>query len=133
MKNVFLVTIFLFTTVAFSQVKGSIKGTVTDKITNNEPLLFANVHLKGSKTSSETNFHGNYEIPNIKPGSYTLIITYAGYVTEEIIVVVVENEVTEIETNLSPLQINFDDIIGMEDTSLNNYSSTATLPNSSKK
>ena len=61
MKNILFFGILLFTVNLFSQTQGTIKGTVYDEAMNNEPLLFANVQLKGATSSQETNFHGNFE------------------------------------------------------------------------
>jgi hypothetical protein len=114
MKHIFLVCTFLFTTMLFSQHQGSIKGTVTDQAMNNEPLLFANIQLKGSEFSYQTNFHGNFEISDIEAGEYTLVISYAGYDTAELVIIVAENKVSKIETDLEPMQISFDDVLGMD-------------------
>ncbi|MEP3208243.1 MAG: carboxypeptidase-like regulatory domain-containing protein [Maribacter sp.] len=117
MKNILFVFTFLFSAMLFSQNLGSIHGTVTDQALSNEPMLFANVQLKGSNTSYQTNFHGNFEISNVKPGEHTLVISYPGYDTEELAVVVQENNVSKIETDLSPIQISFDNVVGMDTVS----------------
>ena len=114
MKNLFFLSVLLFTSLLFSQKNSSIKGSVRDAAIKNEPMLFANIQLKGSDASYQTNFHGNYEITNIASGSHTLIISYAGYQTQEIDIVVHENETSKIETVLAPLQISFDAIEGMD-------------------
>jgi len=114
MKNILFVLTILFSTLLFSQNQGGIKGTVTDNAMNNEPMLFANVQLKGFDTSYQTNFHGNFEISDVEAGEYTLIISYAGYETEELNILVSENKTSQIETDLSPIQISFDDVVGMD-------------------
>ena len=113
MKNILVIGFFFLTVLTFSQSGGNIKGVVIDQSMNNEPLLMANVQLKGSDRVIQTNFHGNFEISDIQTGVHTLIISFLGYETEKVNVVVVENETTLIETNLSPMQINFDDVVGM--------------------
>jgi len=114
MKNLVFLCAFLFTGLLFSQNNGVIKGSVTDAAMINEPMLFANIQVKGSDTSYQTNFHGNFEIANINPGSHTLVISYAGYQTKEIDIVVNNNSIATIETVLSPLQISFDAIEGLD-------------------
>ena len=96
----------------FSQNQGGIKGTITDKAMNNEPLLMANIQLKGSQVISQTNFHGNFEISDLYVGNYVLVISYLGYETIEIPVTIEKNEIAHITADLSPLQINFGDIAG---------------------
>lgn len=114
MKNIFLVSAFLFSAILFSQNQGSIRGTITDKAMNSEALLFATIQLKGSDASYQTNFHGNFEISEIKAGEHTVVISYAGYNTKELEIVVEENKISRIETDLSPIEISFDNVIGMD-------------------
>ena len=45
MKTIFSLSAFLFTAILFSQNSSAIKGSVTDKAMNNEPMLFANIEL----------------------------------------------------------------------------------------
>jgi len=117
MKNVFLIATFLFSAMVFSQNQSGIKGNVTDLAMNNEPMLFANIQLKGSEKSYQTNFHGNFEISDAQPGSHTLVISYAGYETQELTVVIEENKISKIATGIKPMQISFDDVVGMDTAS----------------
>lgn len=133
MKTIFFICLFLLTTLLFSQHESSIEGTVTDEAMNSEPLLFATIQLKGSNISYQTNFHGNFEISDIKPGSYTLLISYAGYETEEVIVAVAENTITKIDTPLAPIQISFDDVKGMGTVLKEVASLTTSVEKSPKK
>lgn len=117
MKNILFIGAFLFTALLFSQSQSVIKGSVRDNAMNNEPMLLANIELKGSDTNYQTNFHGNFEISDIDPGAHTLVISYAGYETEVITVVVEENKMSQIETVLYPMQVNFEDVEGMDTAS----------------
>lgn len=112
MKKIVFILTFLFSVMLFSQNQGGIKGTITDKAMNNEPLLMANIQLKGDQVISQTNFHGNFEISDLSVGNYVLVISYLGYETIEIPVTIEENKVAHITADLSPLQINFGDIAG---------------------
>ncbi len=57
---------------------GSIKGVITDKKTK-ETIIGANVYLEGTTIGSTTNLDGQYEIRNIKPGVYTIIVSFISY------------------------------------------------------
>ncbi len=114
MKNVFLTAVFLFATTFFLQAQGTIKGNVVDTALNNEPILFANVQLKGTNISQQTNFHGNFEFSEITPGKYIVMISYTGYETKEIAVVVKDNTINKVEAGLAPITINFEDVSGLE-------------------
>ena len=106
----------MVSTTVFSQQEGGIKGTVTDQAMHSEPMLFANVQLKGNDTNYQTNFHGNFEISDVQAGQYTLVISHVGYETKEMTLVVKEDEITKLTANLVPIQISFDDVVGMDVT-----------------
>ncbi|MCV6630591.1 MAG: TonB-dependent receptor [Flavobacteriaceae bacterium] len=84
-----------------AQETGTIVGKITDKEMNNEPLAFANVVLKGTAKGVTTDFDGLYEIANLEPGTYTVVVSFVGYKTLEIPNVgVVAGKVTTINTAL---------------------------------
>ena len=58
----------------------SISGSVTDK-DNGNPLLGANVFIKGTTMGAATDVKGVYTIPNVPPGPYVLMANYIGYET----------------------------------------------------
>ncbi len=69
----------IFTLNIFAQT-GTLKGKVVDKETG-EPLIGANVILRGTEYRATSDIEGNYKISNILPGSYLLNISYLGYKT----------------------------------------------------
>ncbi len=71
----------LFLTLAFNTLYGQgarIDGKVIDA-TNNEPLPFANVLVKGTSIGATTDFDGKFSITGLEPGFITLEATYVGY------------------------------------------------------
>ncbi len=88
MKTVFAALLFLITTGLAAQ-NGSIRGKVYDNA-DNEPLIGAAVTISGTTTGNATDFDGNYTISNLKPGTYTLSISYISYKTLTITNVQVE-------------------------------------------
>lgn len=66
---------------SISQENGIIKGRVFDPISN-EGVPFANVVIQGTSTGSVTDFDGNYEIKELKPGLYNLSASSVGYETK---------------------------------------------------
>ena len=66
-------------TVAMAQ--GKVSGNVVDESGN--PVIGASVIVKGTSTGSVTDFDGNFEIPNVQSNA-TLVISYIGYITQEI-------------------------------------------------
>lgn len=94
MKNLFLKTLSFFSillsvaAICFSAgnlgasnyypALRDIKGIVTDKQTK-EPLAGATVQVLGTKAYTIANADGSYTIPKLKPGSYSVKVSYIGY------------------------------------------------------
>ena len=56
------------------QQNSKAKGTVSDVM---GPVIGASVVVKGTTNGTITDFDGNFEIPNVEPGS-TLVVSYIG-------------------------------------------------------
>ena len=82
MKKILFVTILLITQIIVAQNKGTVKGLLTDKETNNDPLPFANVFIKGTTIGASTDFDGNYLL-KVSAGNYTIVFSFVGYETIE--------------------------------------------------
>jgi TonB-dependent receptor len=79
-KTIFtLIIVFLLSQIVWSQTS-KISGKITDKDTN-EPLIGTAVVLVGTSLGAASDMHGNYLIPNVTAGSYTLKVSYIGYKT----------------------------------------------------
>lgn len=61
-----------------AQGNATLSGKITDKNTN-EPLIGANIYLKGTNKGTATSIDGNYKIYDIRPGVYNIEFTYIGY------------------------------------------------------
>lgn len=94
-----LLTLFICT-ISVAQNKGTISGTLTDKEMNNQSLPFANVLIKGTNTSANTDIDGKYSL-SVNPGSYTLIFSFLGYQTIEAPVTVKANETVTVNQTLT--------------------------------
>ncbi len=79
--------------------KGKIKGVVVDA-NSGEPLIGANVIIAGTSVGAAANIDGEFVLAAIKPGSYTLKISYVGYKDKIEKVTVVSNRATEIVVKL---------------------------------
>jgi len=82
MKKIFFIAIFLISLVSFSQEKGTIKGILTDKEMNNEPLPFGSVLIKGTTIGANTDLDGTYSLL-VPAGEQTIIFSFLGYKTIE--------------------------------------------------
>jgi hypothetical protein len=98
--NFKIVFLFLIScTLTFAQ-KGTVKGTLTDKDMNNEPLPFANAFLKGTTTGTTTDENGVYEF-SAEPGNYILSLSFLGYETIEVPIIVKANETITVNKALT--------------------------------
>ena len=112
MKNYLILFFTLFSLVSYAQETGGIVGKLTDKELNNDPLAFANVLIKGTTTGTTSDFDGLFEIDNLDPGIYTLVITFLGYETLEIPNVVVEaGKVTQVNAGLGATSFGLDEVV----------------------
>ena len=91
---------------AFSQ--GTLKGVVTDSLTNNE-LIGANVFLVGTSQGSATNIEGKYTISSIDSGKYLVKVSYIGYKAKE-----TEVTIKSAETLVLNIQLTLDVLVGEE-------------------
>ncbi len=73
-----LFLICMSSTYAFTQEKGTIRGTVTDEGTG-ESLIGVNILIEGTLTGTTTDFDGNFNLYNLEPGNYTLVFCYISY------------------------------------------------------
>lgn len=87
-------TLFLLSIVSlfsFSQ-NGSIKGSI--KTSDSKAAEYVSVGLKNKSVGVNTNSKGEYEIKNVGPGTYTLMVSHVGLETKEELVEVKSGETT---------------------------------------
>jgi len=96
----FLLFTFFICTISIAQNKGTISGVLTDKEMNNAPLPFANVLIKGTNISTNTDIDGKYSI-SVNPGNYTVILSFLGYESVEVPATVEANQTVTVNKALS--------------------------------
>ena len=89
------ILMFVGVQLASAQTRGAVKGILKDA-QSEEPLIYANVVLKGTTTGTVTDNDGNYQLLNVKPGTYTLIFNYLGYKDVENVIEIRAGETQEI-------------------------------------
>ena len=62
---------------------GTVKGTVTDRMTKDQ-LPGAHVVIKGTSIGAATNLDGVYILHNVSSGEQTLTVTYVGYTSKTV-------------------------------------------------
>jgi len=85
---------------AWAQPAGSIRGVVYDADFN-VPLAGATVRVNETEREVTTTDQGNYVIPNVSPGEYTLVITKQGYQRQVETVTVAGGQVAAVDARLS--------------------------------
>lgn len=110
MKKNILLYFFIFSTVIVYGQTGSVRGFVYEK-SNGEPVIFTNVYLKGTTYGGATDVNGFYNITKIKPGNYTLTITYVGYDTLQIPVTVSANRIVNKTLHVKESSIKLDEFV----------------------
>jgi outer membrane receptor for ferrienterochelin and colicins len=75
---IFIGLLLLIQSAVWAQT-GTLSGKVTSK---NDPLMLANVGLKGTSLGGVTDEIGRYRIQNVPFGTYTLVVSYMGYGTQ---------------------------------------------------
>ena len=83
MKLRFLLLSLLFSAFAIAQ-NATVSGVILDKEMNNEPLPFANIMIKGTKTGTTTDSKGEFTFPKPLKTDDVLLISFLGYETLEI-------------------------------------------------
>lgn len=86
---------------SFSAVaqNGSISGKILDQ--EGEPLIGANVVVKGTTKGSVTNLDGEFKVGDVKAGNRTVVISYVGFQSQEKQVSVTANQ----DTNLGDITL----------------------------
>lgn len=82
MKKITLILAFLTCGIAVAQgIK--VQGNVLDGASDNTPMVFATVKVKGLDISTETDINGNFEL-SLLDGAYVLIVDFIGYESAEL-------------------------------------------------
>lgn len=81
MKKLLLVLTLVLIGTGITLAQRNVQGTVSDD--TGEPLIGANVVVKGTTTGASTDFDGKYSI-SVPDGYKTLVISYTGFETQEI-------------------------------------------------
>ncbi len=96
-----------------AQNTATLTGTIKDKKDNSE-LIGVNVLLKGTSIGAVTDVNGKYSIKNIRPGEYTIEISYIGYSKTQLTGIKLkkdENKVLDVQLTPSALTLDQDVIV----------------------
>tara|TARA_B100000508_G_scaffold135364_1_gene127043 strand:+ start:1568 stop:4393 length:2826 start_codon:yes stop_codon:yes gene_type:complete len=95
MNKIITLLSFLFVTgglTVYAQT-GSLAGTITEELDGKLiPVPFANVVLMETLQGTTTNFDGGYKIDGVKPGTYSLVVSFIGYKPDTTKITVADGE-----------------------------------------
>jgi outer membrane receptor protein involved in Fe transport len=111
MKNIkLIVSAFFFVTIALAQTKGSLRGIISDKESNNAPLPFANVLVKETKNAVSSDENGKYSI-ELNPGNYSIQFSSVGYEGIEKTVTIKAGEITTLNCSIGSGNYTLKDVV----------------------
>jgi outer membrane receptor for ferrienterochelin and colicin len=109
MKNlIFSLLFILFTFFSFAQ-KGGLKGTITDSKTG-ESLVGTTIIVQGTTTGTITDFDGNFNLPELTPGPYNLVISFISYESQIIRAEIEAGKETVLNVQLEPATIDLGEV-----------------------
>lgn len=105
-----LILLFLSTNIS-AQGKAEVYGKIVDSKTG-EPLIGANVVMKGTTMGAAADIDGNYKIKNVPAGKYTLVFSVISYTEKTVTGVKLEpGEMEKIDITLTPETIQTEEIV----------------------
>lgn len=106
----FVLTLFLLSLAGFAfGHNGYIKGTVKDN-SNREPLAGANIYVREISSGTTSDLFGRFQL-TLKPGIYTLEISFVGFRTEIITREVVEHQTAMLDVQLTAGALQLSDVV----------------------
>src|SRR5688572_29068273 len=103
MKRLFLLLFFVLQSLLSpaSAIRHTLSGYVRDSVSG-EYLIGATVYIKELQKGTTTNSYGFYSV-SVDEGNYTLLLTYSGYTTRTISIIL--DRSMQLDIRLQPLLI----------------------------
>ncbi|MBW3466974.1 TonB-dependent receptor [Arthrospiribacter ruber] len=89
-----MLTLSLVQNALFAQNQSAVKGKVKNE--NGEALSYVSVLVKDTPQGTVTDTDGFFQISNLKKGSYRLVFSHVGYITQEIDIQLYEQQILTI-------------------------------------
>lgn len=109
LKKLMFCLMLISSVTVWAQDKGKISGTVT--LSGNTPAENISVVLKGTLLSSVTNQQGQYEIKNVKPGTYVIKVSAIGIKAIEENITIAAGEIITKDFMLSESQEQLNEVV----------------------
>ncbi len=101
----------LFVLIVFPALSqnGSIQGKVSDAVTG-ESLVGASVLIQGTFTGTITNLDGLFELKNVAPGTYNIVVSYISYDKQILMLEVSGGKVGYLDVKLGAASLTVDEV-----------------------
>lgn len=89
LKSAILLTVILFPFLLSAQDNATTNATISGKVLDaatNEPLIGATVSIKGTTNGASTDTNGEFSLITAQKLPFTLIVSYIGYVKQEVLI-----------------------------------------------
>ena len=96
-KILLLILFSAYSLSTYAQNKSILSGYVRE---GNNPITGASVILKGTRSGTTTDANGYYELKDLAPAAYTLVISYTGYTTSTTKITLKAQEKTTVNIKL---------------------------------
>ena len=103
------ITLFVACQVIFAQTV-TLEGSVSDRDTG-EPLVGANIIIDGTSHGEVTDVRGWFKIDNVETGTITLIVSYIGYQSDSISLLLLADELNTVDIRLSSESQTLDQVV----------------------
>ncbi|MCW5911637.1 MAG: TonB-dependent receptor [Cyclobacteriaceae bacterium] len=131
LRFILVLLAFSVSSLALSQ-NGSISGKVTDAATS-DAVIGANAVIQGTTVGASTDLDGNFTISNLKPGTYTLSVSFVTYKTHVIPDVTVEpGKITSVQIQLNEDATELNEVVVTGTRQINTDHSLVTAIRESK-
>ena len=98
-RYIILTSLFLSSSLAFTQEKATIFGKITDN--NGQAVEFANISITGYTGGTTSSPDGSFQLVVIANKELTVVVSYIGYKTENIIVTLAHGQKKELNFSLT--------------------------------
>ncbi|MFU8843926.1 MAG: carboxypeptidase-like regulatory domain-containing protein [Bacteroidales bacterium] len=109
-KAILILLLFVLSYSLYSQKKtdANIFGHV---ISGEEHLPFVSIAVKGTTIGTATDQTGHYRLINVPLGRITIVASYLGYKTQEIILIAEADRLHEVNFDLEPDYLGLDEVV----------------------
>src|SRR5689334_19034171 len=117
MRSIISLSILLSAVFSLYAQTGTVKGIVTSK--DGSPLAYAHITIKDKNLASFTSESGTFDFKEIPTGTQAIQVTSVGFESQEIHVLVQENQTIEVNFTLAESAHELDEVVVRSTQGLN--------------